>query len=235
MACELQAGTCRREHIARHLDDAKADSGDFEAHCPVCGHGGFRISAANSKSYRHVWTCQCGRCKCKAGDIRAALLKLGILPGCLGIYDGPILKAISPETARTMDRVIRDILCAPHLKPSDMRLALAEAIGWKVPADYTEFVKFAKHAGVGHQQAYEAARRWLSRPSGGRSHPGGGVVDTSRTTKPDADVKSVRSEACEPTETVEPAYGNRSDDRGAGPTETVDRTTGGKPGINPAA
>ncbi len=135
-----------------------------------------------------------------------------------------------------MDRTIRDILAAPHLKPADMRIILAEARGQRIPEDYTEFVKFAKSIGIGHQQSYEAARRWTSRPSG-QSPPqtGGGVVDTSRNTEPDADVKPRSSGLREATETVELPYGNRMESRGGVPTETVERTLDDNENRRPAA
>lgn len=222
MACELHPGTCRRKHIAPHLDDAKEDGGDFEARCPRCGHDTFRISRPErSKRYRHIWVCACRTCGCKPDLLRAVLLGRDIDRRCLGTYDGNTIKVIDSEAAARQELAIRDIISAPGLKPSDIRLVLAEALGWKVPTDYTEFVRFAKRAGVGHQQAYEAARRWVGRPSDGRPQTGGGVVDTSRTTEPGADVKPIRSEVHKPTETVESGYENRSEGRESWATETV--------------
>lgn len=201
---------CRRDHIAGLLLDAEQDGSGFEARCPECGHPGFRVDRpTRSTRYRHIWTCACGRCKCKAGTLRAALLRLGISRDCLGAYDGPVQHDIQPETARRMDMAIRDILAVPGLKPADIRIMLAEAQGAKVPDDYTGFVKFARQAGIGHQQAYEAARRWVGRPSDCPPSNRGEVVDTSRTTEPTGDVKPLRSQLRGPTETVEPPYGNR--------------------------
>ena len=182
MACDLEPDACRTKHVAERLARTEQDCGDYEAQCPVCGHGGFRISAARVRAYRHIWTCACKRCGggngCSGADLRGALIKLGITADCLGNYNGGAQKEISPEAARRMNLVISDILAAPHLKPSDMRIALAEAQGRVIPEEYAAFVKFAKGIGIGHQQAYEAARRWLGRPSGSLPLTGGGVVDT---------------------------------------------------------
>jgi hypothetical protein len=168
VACDLDADTCRTRHIASRLDGAEPDGGDYEACCPVCGHGGFRVSKpARSRRLRNIWTCACGKCRCPAGALRVALLRLEISAACLGSYDGDHAREIPADTARAMDLAISDILATPGLKLQDVRLILAEAQGRKIPEDdYTEFVKFAKGIGLAHQQAYEAARRWVRRPSG---------------------------------------------------------------------
>jgi hypothetical protein len=177
LACDLAADACRREHIARYLVSPEPDGTDYEAHCPACGHGGFRVSAARVRAYRNVWTCACKLCRCTPGAIRAALLVRDIPAACLGIYDGPVRKDIDPEAARTMSRAIGDILAVPHLRPADMRLMLAEAQGRKVPGEFGLCVKFAVSLGIGKTQAKEAAGRWC-RPSDSHPQTGGGVVDT---------------------------------------------------------
>ena len=174
MACDLGADGCRRMHIAARLDDVEEDGGDYEARCPSCGHRGFRISRARVRTYRNIWTCACSRCKCTPGQLRAVLLGLDILPGCLGTYDGPVQRTVDPETARRMDLAIRDILATPHLKPADMRLVLAEAQGRKIPEEFTPFVKFARSLGIGKTQAQEAAARWGCRPPDSRPPQTGG-------------------------------------------------------------
>src|ERR1700722_2423633 len=86
-----------------------------------------------------------------------------------------------------MDLAISDILATPGLKLQDVRLILAEAQGRKIPVDdYTEFVRFAKGIGLAHQQAYEAARRWVRRPSDGPLKPGGGSLTPVVTRNPEA-------------------------------------------------
>jgi hypothetical protein len=238
MACHANPATCRREHIAKHLDVIAEDNGDFEARCPACGHGGFRISKPErSNRLRHIWACNCRRCprRCDPGDIRAALLRLKISPACLGLYEGTAPRDIPPEAARRMDRAMRDIIATPHLKPADIRIIIAEALGMKPPAEYREFVKFAKSIGIGHQQAYEAARREVGRPADGPPVPGGGVANTSRNMKPGSVVKSRRSPHSESTETVETGYGNRSETTVEAPTETVEPTLMDEQDRRPAA
>lgn len=228
MPCGLSPDQCRRDHVAIRLDGAEADGTDFEARCPKCGHGGFRISRpTRSRRLRHVWTCACPRCRCQSGAIRVALLRLGIDASCLGTYDGDHAKEIPAETARAMDQAISDILATPGLKLQDVRLVLAEAQGRKIPEDYTGFVKFAKSVGLAHQQAYEAARRWVSRPSDCPPQTGGGVVDTSRSTEQGNPVKPRRSHSRRPTEKVETAYRKSRESEVSdtlGPTEKVERT-----------
>lgn len=164
MACDLAADACRDRHIVRQLANAEADGADFEATCPACGHGGFRISAARVRAYRNVWTCACKLCHCTPASLRAALLSRTILAACLGNYEGTARREVDPEAAKAMDRAINDILTVPRLCPADMRLMLAEAQGRKVPREFGPFVKFAVTIGIGKTQAKEAAARWC-RPS----------------------------------------------------------------------
>ena len=212
MACDLGPEACRREHIAPRLAGAEADGGDWEARCPLCGHGGFRISRPTRSKYRHIWTCACPRHKCKAGDLRIALLERDVSPGCLGLYDGPGQKDIHPDTARRMDLTIRDILAVPGLKPADIRIILAEAQGRKVPEEFRPFVKFAIKLGIGRTQAQEAAARWC-RPPDCPPVPGGGVDDTSRNTQPGSVVKPSSSGAQDVPVSGNRTAGNRHSDK----------------------
>ena len=179
MACGLglTADQCRARHVAPGLRDAKPDGTDYEARCPVCGHPAFRVSAAREKRYRNVWTCACKPRHCEPGALRAALLSLGIMPGCLGVYAASAKASTDPGMAARLDAITADILAAPYLKPSDIRILLAEARGQKVPGEYRAFVKWATGIGIGRTQAYEAAARWC-RPADESSCPEGGVADT---------------------------------------------------------
>jgi hypothetical protein len=193
VACYADPLTCRRDHIAARLDDVRQDGTDFEARCPACGHGGFRVSQpTRSRVYRHIWTCACQRCKC-SGALRGAQLRLGIDADCLGSYDGPIQRDIPPADARRMELAIRDILAVPGLKPADIRIMLAAAAGRKVPDDFTGFVRFARELGISKTQAQEAAARWC-RPPDCRPPNRGAVADASRSTNTTALVKPPRSE-----------------------------------------
>lgn len=193
MACKLNPDTCRGKHIASRLNDAERRSADWEARCPICQHSTFRVSVPRVRKYRHIWTCACKGCGCTAGAIRVALLKLGIMGWCLGVYDGPVERKVAPEIARNVDLVLRDIWATPHLKPADMRLALAEAQGHEVPTEYRPFIKFAMSIGISKTRAKEAAEDWC-RPSDGRPHTRGAGSQTSRNTTPTALVKPPSSE-----------------------------------------
>ena len=164
MACPLKPEHCRTVHIAPYLADTRPDGTDFESRCPLCGHGGFRISQARVPRYRHVWTCACKRCHCGEAGLRTALLQAGVLSRCVGIYGTVSKTGFDVTAAAELAQAVDDLLAAPHLRPSDMRIVLAEASGQKVPADYRSFVKWAMSIGIGQRQAYEAAARWCRPP-----------------------------------------------------------------------
>lgn len=228
MACKVSPAACRREHIARLLSISRQIDDDFETRCPLCGHRTFRISQPKVSKYRHVWTCACKeRCGCDAGRLRSELIRRGADRECLGVYDGDGdgKQEIPQGAARRYETALRDIIAAPGLKPADIRIIIFEALGNEVPRNYTDFVKFAKQAGVGHNQAYEAARREFGRPSDCRpSNPEGQVVDTSRNTGQGVPVKPRRSGQHGATETVEQHYGNRRSNPEEAPTVSVERT-----------
>jgi hypothetical protein len=176
MACGqgLTADQCRAKHIASRLRGACQDGTDWEARCPVCGHAAFRVSAARERRYRSIWTCACKPRHCTPEAMRAALLALGVMPGCLGIYGTFAKASTDPNMAAALEAAARDILCAPGLRPSDMRIVLAEALGAKVPCDKRAFVHWAQTIGIGRRQAYEAADRWCRPPDGHPSRGGEG-------------------------------------------------------------
>jgi hypothetical protein len=176
MACPDGASLCRAREIAPRLAGAERDGDDWEAKCPVCGHGGFRVSQPTRSHYRHIWTCACRKCRCDPTACRSALLALGIMPACLGGYGTHPRSGADPAASARTEQAARDILAAPGLKPADMRIILAEALGEKVPAEFRPFVRWATGIGIGRTQAYEAAARWC-RPPDGSSLPEGGVAD----------------------------------------------------------
>lgn len=110
--------------------------------------------------------------------MRAALLALGIMPGCLGRYAESVKASTDPDMAARLDAASADILAMPGLKPADIRIILAEARGQKAPGEFREFVKWAQSIGIGRSQAYEAAAFWC-RPSDVSPLPGRGVEDQS--------------------------------------------------------
>lgn len=178
MPCGRGFDLCRAEHIAVKLRDYRQVGTDWEARCPVCGHPTFRISRADNKRYRHVWTCACKPRHCQPETMRAELLALGIMPGCLGLYAASAKAGTDPDMATRLDAITADILAAPGLRPSDMRILIAEARGQKVPGDKRAFAKWAQTIGIGRRQAYEAADRWC-RPPDGHPSRGGQVQDQS--------------------------------------------------------
>lgn len=171
MGCLAPADRCRADHVAARLAAPERDGTDWEAKCPSCHHGGFRVSQPSRSHYRHIWACACRRCKCSPADVRSALLAAGVMPGCLGSYGANGSTGTDPAAAARLQQAVDDILAAPGLKPADIRIVLAEARGQKVPGDYGTFVKWAMGIGIGRSQAYEAASRWC-RPADSPS-PGG--------------------------------------------------------------
>jgi hypothetical protein len=213
--CGLDLGTCRRVDIAAvlNLEPNPRSPGDFEGKCPECGHGGFALSQPTLTKMRNMWSCNCKRCGtrgCLAKVVRLAMIRQGVPAACLGTYIGTEKTEISQEEARLMAQTIDDILAAPGLKPADMRIALAEARGRKVPTDYHEFIPFALSIGVGRSQAYEAGKRECEYPP----QTGGDGSNSSSTTEARSVVKSPASEARIRPETGlsgSAASGNRTD------------------------
>jgi hypothetical protein len=175
MTCPVEGDRCRAEHVAPKLSEAEQAGADFEAHCPVCRHGGFRISRASRSRYRHVWVCTCRRCRCDPAAIRAEMMRLGVRSGCLGGYGVDLTAGSDPIAAAALREAVDLVLSWPGLDPSMMRLILAEARGDKVPDEYGEFAKFARAIGIGKSHAYNLAKL-NCRPSGCPS-PGGGSAD----------------------------------------------------------
>jgi hypothetical protein len=176
MTCPSEADRCRAEHVAPKLSDAEQASADYEARCPVCRHGGFRISHASKSRYRHVWVCACRRCHCGPAAIRAELMRLGVRPGCLGGYGIDLKPATDPIGAAKLKEAVDLVLGWPGLDQSEMRIILAEARGDKVPDEYREFVRFAKGIGIGQANAYKVAGK-MCRPPDCPPPPGEGGVD----------------------------------------------------------
>lgn len=174
MACPAGPDACRAAHIAVRLRDAVQDGTDWKARCPVCGHKSFRISHADAKPLRNRWTCACKPCRCQTA-LRGALLALGAMPGCLGIYQLG-LKTPEPAAAAALREAVDLILAWPGLDPSMMRLMLADARGDKIPDEYRDFARFAQQIGVGRRHSYNLAEKHC-RPSGSPPPPGEGSAD----------------------------------------------------------
>lgn len=186
MPCGLSPNQCRRDHIAGRLDGAEADGADFEARCPSCGHGGFRVSRPTLTKMRNVWTCNCkicnGRKGCPTRVTRAAMIRRKIPPWCLGSYIGKDKPAADLDRLLKIAQTVDDVINAcPVLSAADITMLLADARGDKIPEDYSECAAFAKKKlGMSNGNAYNVAAKWTtgssSRPPGVEVPPqtGGG-------------------------------------------------------------
>ncbi len=168
-------GLGRRGAIAKRLglEESSTKRGQFEGRCPECSRDSFSIKGPDKSKLLHIWTCAASK-SCSAEIIRAAMLRRGIQPGWLGGYGSKVSN--DPHLAARVEAAVRDIIAAPGLKPADIRIVLAEALGLEVPGDYRAFIGFAQSIGIGRTQAYEAASRWACRPSGSPP-PEGGSAD----------------------------------------------------------
>ena len=157
------------------LEPNPRSPGDWIGDCPACGHGGFALSKPTLTKMRNMWSCNCKRCNgrngCTPRTVRAAMIGKKVQAACLGTYIGKDPAEVAPETGRLMAQVIDDILAAPHLKAADIRVALAEARGRKVPTNYSEFVQFGISIGMGRSNAYNMAERWCSASSPAGEYP----------------------------------------------------------------
>lgn len=160
MGCDLERDACRERDIAPRLADARRDGPDFEARCPECGHGGFRISRP-ATGMRNVWTCNCKICNggkgCPVTVTRAAMIRKGIPVRCLGSYIGKHRREVPEDAARKMAQTIDDILNCPTLKAAEIRILLADARGDKMPAEYGPCAAYLMSIGLGRSNAYNFA------------------------------------------------------------------------------
>lgn len=204
MPCGLSPDECRRDHVAARLDGAEADGADFEARCPACGHGGFRVSRPTLTKMRNMWTCHCRICHigqgCPTKVTRAAMIRKKIPPWCLGTYIGKGKSGADLDRLRKIAQTVDDLINAcPVLSAADMVMLLADARGDKIPDNYKDCAKFAKDLGMSNGNAYNIAAKWTagsgSRPpdsevpplTGGGSrglqsyHPGAEPCQTPRS------------------------------------------------------
>lgn len=206
-ACGSESGSCRREHAAGKLGlvPNPRSPGDFEGPCPECGHGGFGLSQPTLTKMRNMWSCNCKICHggrgCPTKVTRAAMIKKGISPWCLGSYIGKDKPEADLDQLRKIAQTVDDLInCSPNLSAADMVMALAEARGDKIPDEYGACAAFARNQlGMSNGNAYNIAKKWSaasgSRPAGHEVPPQtGGGVDTSRTTHKRNRVNTLRSE-----------------------------------------
>jgi hypothetical protein len=165
VACRDQPVTCRGKIAERYqLAPSKRKIWQYEGRCPKCHHGGFSITAGDQhpNAPRHIWFCNCHRCKCDPAEIRLVMLADGISDDCLGSYKRGAGRPSPADPAAVLRSSMLEVLADPKLRPpADLRLRMLEVIeGKPAPADWAAFVAFAERAGVSRSKRYEAAKRW---------------------------------------------------------------------------
>ena len=163
MTCKDQPVTCRAGIADRYgLTPNKLKSWQFEGKCPKCRHGGFSITAGNQgyNPHRHIWHCNCHRCRCDKAEVRAVMIADGIPESCLGSYARTRLPPAGPAAA--LRAAMQQVLADPKIRAlADLKLRMQEVIdGRPAPADWSGFLAFAERAGVQRSKRYEAAARW---------------------------------------------------------------------------
>lgn len=166
MACREQPVTCRGRIAERYdLTPNKRKPWQYEGKCPKCHHGGFALGAANQvpNAPRHIWHCNCHRCKCDPTDIRIIMVSDDIPEDCLGSYASKRRTAEAPaDPTAVLRSAMRDVLTDGKIRAlADLKLRMLEVIeGKPAPADWNGFLDFAGRAGVPRSKRYEAAARW---------------------------------------------------------------------------
>jgi hypothetical protein len=166
MTCRKQPVSCREQDIATRygLTPSKAKPWQFEGKCPHCGHGGFSITAGDQgpNAPRHIWWCNCHRCKCPAAVVRAQMISDGIDEHCLGSYKRNAAKPAPRDPDAALRSAMLAVMTDPKVRAlADLKLRMLEAIEGKLaPADWDGFIAFAARAGVQRSKRYEAAARW---------------------------------------------------------------------------
>jgi hypothetical protein len=165
MGCRDEPITCRKKIAARFgLAPHKDRSWQFGGACPCCGHGGFSITAGDQGRFppRHVWHCNCHRCRCDPADVRAAMLRAGVPGDCLGTFarNRPAAREHDGEAAG-LRAAMTLVLADDKIRAlADLKLRMAEVLWGDAPADWDGFVAFAERAGVSRSKRYDAAARW---------------------------------------------------------------------------
>lgn len=165
MACRDQPITCREKIADRYgLTPNKRKSWQFEGPCPNCHHRGFSITAPDQQpnAPRHIWWCNCHRCKCPPELVRAAMLTDGIDTDCLGSYKRTSAASSPADPATVLRAAMREVLADDKIRAlADLKLRMLEAIeGKPAPGDWDGFVAFAERAGVSRSKRYDTAARW---------------------------------------------------------------------------
>ncbi len=165
MACKDQPVTCRARIAERYqLAPNKRRQWQYEGKCPNCHHGGFSITAPDQgpNAPRHIWWCNCHRCRCPPEVVRAAMLRDGISADCLGSYRRNTPATVPADPAAVLRAAMMEVLADPKIRAlADLKIKMLEVIaGQPAPADWPGFVAFAARAGVQRSRRYDAAARW---------------------------------------------------------------------------
>lgn len=166
MACRKQPVSCREQDIASRygLTPGKRKPWQFEGKCPLCGHGGFSVTAPDQQAavLRHIWWCNCHRCGCRPEAIRAKMLSDGTDPDCLGAYKRKDATPAPRDEAAVLRSQMLAVLADGKIRAlADLKIRMLEVIdGREAPADWAGFVAFAARAGVSQSKRYDAAARW---------------------------------------------------------------------------
>ena len=163
MGCRDEPITCRKKIAGRLvLAPHKDKSWQFGGPCPNCGHGGFSITAGDQGHLplRHIWHCNCHRCRCDPAEVRAAMLGAGVPADCLGAYARKTA-ATRDDPAGNLRTAMAAVLADDKIRAlADLKLRMAEVLWGEAPSDWDGFVAFAERAGVSRSKRYEAAARW---------------------------------------------------------------------------
>lgn len=135
-----------------------------------------------TKGMRVVWNCLAG---CDPGDIRAALLSLGVDAGCLGDYGNPDRRrprdgrAFNPAAEAGLRRWEAVAKLSVDMDGWLYKMCV-QAIGERAPGEVTadpyellpvnqdEFIALARRAGIERGYSYRVFRNWLQRGDGKR-------------------------------------------------------------------
>ena len=166
---------CAWDHVAARVPKGREGTRSVRL-CPVHDDRKASLSINPGNVHRIVWHCGA---ECDPGDIRAALLDLGIHDSCLGRYGLP-KRAAAPgiriighdpglvadsKRLQTILKLPRDlngklyIMCVQAISEGDGDLPPDPLVLLGVNAD--DFYALAKRAGIERRYRYELFKRWI--------------------------------------------------------------------------
>jgi len=166
---------CAWDHVAARVPRGREGTKSVRL-CPVHDDRKASLSINPGHIQRVVWHCGA---ECDPGDIRAALLDLGVDESCLGRYGLP-KRAITPglriqgHDPALIANVKRyhAILKLPEMSSGKMLKMCIQAISEGdgdlppdplvlLPVNMDDFLALAKRAGIERRYRYQLYRRWL--------------------------------------------------------------------------